>query len=84
MHDFLIFVDQLKQRFPIHVEITYSKMTDWTIYIYKKGVAEDYPKASHSGNDVVIVSEYDCDMEFCFAKAHVALKKWLLEFNGGY
>lgn len=59
-------------------------MTDWTIYIYKKGVAEDYPKALHSGNDVVIVSEYDCDMEFCFAKAHVALKKWLLEFNEGY
>ena len=32
----------------------------------------------------IIVNESDCDMELCFAKAHVGLKEWLLEFNGGY
>lgn len=26
----------------------------------------------------------DGDMELCFAKAHVALKEWLLENEGGY
>lgn len=31
-----------------------------------------------------IVDESDCDMELCFARAHVKLKEWLSEFNGGY
>lgn len=84
MNEFLLFVDDLKNRFPIHVEITYDKHADWVIYVYKKGLAKDYPNAIHDGDDVVLVREYDMDMELCFAKAHVALKEWLLEFNGGY
>nr|DAD72659.1 MAG TPA: 30S ribosomal protein S27 [Siphoviridae sp. ct7EW56] len=48
------------------------------------GCADDYPEARHDGEDVIIVDKSDCDMEPCFAKAHVELKEWLLKFNGGY
>ncbi len=50
---------------------------DWCIRIYKKGVGEN-------GTDLNMVDETDSDMELCFAKAHVALKEWLIENNGGY
>lgn len=85
MNDFLLFVKALLKRFPMHVEITYNKTCDWTIYIYKKGCAEDYPGCQNDekGN-AIIVYEQDGDMELCFAKAHVALKEWLCEHNGGY
>lgn len=43
-----------------------------------------YPDAVHSGNDVVIVQVQHSDMELAFAKAHVELKEWLLEHDGGY
>ena len=52
--------------------------------IYKKGVAEYYPEAKHDGDDVMIANVNNCDMELCFAMAHVALKEWLSEFEGGY
>lgn len=84
MSDFLKFVDELRQREPIHVEIYYSKVMDWTIRITKKGCASSFPKSPHDGEDVILVSEASCDMEYAFAKAHVALKEWLLENNGGY
>ena len=84
MSDFLKFFDDTVQRFPMHLCIYYNKTTDWCIEITKRGCAEDYPDAEHDGDDVVIVSEQDSDMELCFAKAHVALKDWLCDFNGGY
>lgn len=84
MQDFLKFFDEKVHDFPMHLEITYSKICDWSINIYKKGCAEDYPNSKHTGNDAIVVSVQDCDMELCFAKAHVALKEWLLEHNGGY
>jgi hypothetical protein len=84
MNDFLIFFDDLKRRFPMHLEITYSKICDWTIRIYKKNMAHEYPEARHDGFDVIMVCESELDMELCFAKAHVALKEWMLEFNDGY
>lgn len=84
MQDFLKFFDEKAQDFPMHLEITYSKICDWCISIYKKGCAEDYPNSKRIGNDAIVVSVQDCDMELCFAKAHVALKEWLLEYNSGY
>lgn len=84
MDDFLRFFDKLTKHFPVHLEIGYNKTSDYCIYIYKKGCAEDYPNAKHFGNDVVLVLEQDSDIELCFAKAHVALKQWLMEFEGGY
>lgn len=84
MNDFMIFVDDLRKRFPFHLEIYYSKIMDWCITITKQGCASDYPTAHINGDDVVVVDVQSNDMELCFAKAHVALKEWLLEFNEGY
>ena len=84
MTDFLKFIDDLRHRFPIHVEITYSKTCDWCIYVYKRGCAGDYPGSARHGNDAILCSEQDHDIEFCFAKAHVAVKEWLCEHEGGY
>lgn len=84
MNDFLKFLDKKLKYFPMHVEISYNKTCDWSIYIYKKGCASDYPNSEKDRNDVVIVYVQDGDMELCFAKAHVALKEWLLEYEGCY
>lgn len=84
MEDFLKFLEDKVQNFPMHVEITYSTVTDWSIYIYKKNCASDYPEAKHNGSDVIIVDVQDNDMELAFARAHVQLKEWLLQFDGGY
>lgn len=84
MHDFMKFLEEKVMSFPMHVEISYNSTCDWSIYIYKKGCAEDYPDSEKNGNDAVIVYVQDCDMELCYAKAHVALKEWLLQNEGGY
>lgn len=77
MNDFLRFFNEKAADYPMHLEISYNKTTDWIIYIYKRGCGED-------GNDLVIVNVSDCDMELCFAKAQVQLKEWLLENEGEY
>lgn len=84
MADFLAFFADLVKRFPLHLEISYNKTCDWIIRIYKKGCADDYPNSEKDGNNALLVFEQNCDMELCFAKAHVALKEWLLENEGGY
>lgn len=84
MNDFLLFFDYLVKRFPVHLEITYCKTCDWRILIVKQGCARDYPDAKHIGDTVILVDLQENDMNLCFAKAHVALKEWLLEFEGGY
>lgn len=84
MNDFLLFFNDLVHRFPLHLEIIYNKTCDWNILIYKKDMAQDYPNTKHDENDVIVVYESDGDMELCFAKAHVALKEWMNEFNDGY
>ena len=87
MNEFLNFVDGLRHRMAFHLEIYYSRVMDWTITIYRKGCAELYPDAALCGEnqqDVVMVEVQDPDMELCFAKAHVALKEWLLKNSKGY
>ena len=84
MNEFLKFFDEKAKDFPMHLEIAYSKICDWNINIYKRGCAGDYHNAKRDGDNVVIVNVSDCDMELCFAKAHVELKEWLSEFEGGY
>lgn len=84
MEDFLRYIDSIKSWCAVHVEIYYNKICDWTIRVYKKGCAEDYPNSKHWNNDAILCDEQDCDMELCFAKAHVAVKKWLSENEGGY
>ena len=77
MGEFLAFAAELVRRYPLHISISYAKMTDWTISIYKRGCAED-------GSDISICIVQDCDIELAFAKAHVLLKEWLLDNEGGY
>lgn len=86
MNDFLKFFADLVERFPLHLVISYNKTCDWEILIYKKGCAGDYKyrDCEKVDADVLIFHENDCDKEFVFAKAQVALKEWLLEYEGGY
>lgn len=77
MENFLNFFNEKRRSYPMHLEIYYSKTLDWYIHIWKKGCGAD-------GSDVEIVNVQHCDMELCFAKAHVDLKEWLLEHEGGY
>lgn len=84
MQDFLKFFDEKAHDFPMHLEIYYSKIMDWCISIYKQGCASDYQNSEKDGDNAVIANVQDCDMELCFAKAHVQLKEWLLEHDDGY
>lgn len=77
MDDFLKFFAKKVLTYPMHLEVSYSKVTDWSVRVYRKGCADD-------GSDEVIVSTQDCDAELCFAVAQVQLKEWLLETEGGY
>lgn len=77
MQDFLQFFKSVVADYPMHLQIGYSKICDWTIHIYKKGCADD-------GGDLPIVNVGDCDMELCFAKAHVEFKNWLIKNLSGY
>jgi len=73
MSDFLKFIDETVKNYPVHMEIYYSKTMDWCITIWK-----------NMGEKVEIVNVQSNDMELVFAKAHVELKEWLLENEGGY
>lgn len=84
MSEFLQFLDDLIQHFPLHVEIYYSKIMDWCIRITKVGCASDYPGSPRDGDDAVLCNVQDCDMKLAFAKAQVEVKAWLSKFNGGY
>ena len=84
MYDFLKFIDDLRHGFAIHVSITYNKTTDWEIYVYKKGCAEDYPKSPNNGEDAILCLVQESDIELAFARAQIAVKEWLLEHDGGY
>ena len=77
MNEFLKFFDKKAESYPMHLDISYSKICDWIIYIYKKGCAE-------VGTDIKIAYVQNGDMELCFARAQVALKEWLAENEGGY
>lgn len=77
MNDFLEFVDELTERFKIHVEIYHSSIMDWCIIVYRKGCGEN-------NTDLKMCQVQDCDMKLAFARAQVELKEWLSENEGGY
>ena len=85
MSDFLLFIDDLAGRFPVHVEIYYSHIMDWCIKVYKKGAADEYPESMRdAANNAILCHVQDNDLQLAFARAHVCVKEWLLENNGGY
>lgn len=77
MNEFLKFFDEQRKDYPMHLQITYSKICDWTINLFKRGTAPN-------GEDFIIFYEQDCDIDYLFAKAQVALKDHLSEYRGGY
>jgi len=77
MNEFLSFIDELADRYKIHVEIYYSSIMDWCVKVYRKGCEKD-------GKDLVMCDTQSCDMKLAFAKAQVELKEWLSENEGGY
>lgn len=84
MSEFLKFLDEKVQDFPMHIEIGYNKTCDWGIYIYKQGCADDYPNSKRNGKDAIICNVQECDIELAFAKAQVEVKEWLSDNFGGY
>lgn len=84
MGDFLRYVDKLRERFPVHIEIYYSKIMDWVIRIYRKGYADYYPGSARAGDDALLAYASSCDLEYCIAKAQVQLMDWLDEYEGGH
>lgn len=77
MQDFLKFFDEKRKSYPMHLSIEYNKTCDYVIRIWRKGCADD-------GGDLDICYVQDNDIELAFAYAHVALKEFLLEYEGGY
>lgn len=53
MNEFLEFFNDKRRDFPMHLDISYSKVCDWEITIRKLGCAKDYPDALCIGNDVM-------------------------------
>ena len=84
MDDFLRFFKDKVKVFPMHFALTYSKTCDWELEITKHNCAEYYPGAEIEDYDVIIFRGQDFDLELLCAKAHAALKEWLLEYEGGY
>ena len=84
MNDFLRFFNYKVRYFPMHFDLYYCKTCDWTLEITKNGCAIDYPEANSEGEDVIIFRGSEPDLELLFAKAHVELKEWLIEYEGGY
>lgn len=68
---------RLAESYTMHLDFSYCKTCDWMLCIWKKGCGED-------GEDLMIFDDQDCDPNLLLAKGEVALKKWLLENNGGY
>lgn len=52
----------------------FASYVDWCIIVHL--IVENEKKC--------VVNVQHCDMEYAFAKAHVELKEWLLENEGGY
>lgn len=75
MNEFLKFYDKVKKG-SWALEIYHSSIVDWRITIGYKTTSTKHGQT--------IISIQDCDMELAFAKAQVALKEWLLEYEGGY
>lgn len=74
MPEFLRFIDELRECRKVWLEIGYSSVVDWCIIVHL--IVKNEKKC--------VVSVQNCDREYAFAKAHVELKEWLLENEGGY
>ena len=67
MDDFLKFFAKKVLTYPMHLEVSYSKVTDWGVRVWRMGTAYD-------GDDEELVNVQHCDAELCFAIAQMQLK----------
>ena len=65
----------------MHLEVTYGKITDWRIIIYKWNCAEYYQDEQRDGTDAIIASIQFCDGSAAFAMAHAALLRWMKKYH---
>ena len=77
MGDFLKFFANKTLYYSMHFTLEYNRTCDWCLTIWKKYGAED-------GSDLEICFVQGNDIELVCAKAHVELKEFLLEHDGGY
>lgn len=77
MVELLRFFDEKTRDYPLHLSISYCRICDWRIHIFKRGANPD-------GSDIEIFDDNHCDAEYLAAKAQIALKDHLSEYCGGY
>ena len=77
MDGLIPFIEKVLRQEAMHVSIGYSKITDWTVHIYKQGCGKN-------GKDLKICYVQDPDAEYALSKAKVLLMEWLSENRGGY
>ena len=78
MQEFLkFFDDRVKNNSSLHLEVNYSRPSDWYVRIWKQGCGKN-------GEDILIFAKNHPDIEYVFASAQVALKDWLMEKECGY
>lgn len=63
------------------MEVYYSHIMDWCIYIDKQGCADDYPNERNKGEDAVVTDVQSCDNAIAYAKAHGALRRWMKKYH---
>lgn len=63
--------------YKFHITIDYSPVSNWVVYVMRKGCAYD-------GSDLVIFDGEDSDLSLLLAKAEVAVKEYCSENLGGY
>lgn len=85
MNDFLKFFAEKVKSFPMTIEITnYQKPNKYSIIVWTENHAGRYSDEIAEGDDVVMCSVLDSDIELAFAKAHTELKLWFRSHDGGY
>ena len=77
MDDFLKFFAEKTKHYPMCFSLSYSKSCYWCLRIWREKCVDDW------FDEEVCYIEH-CDIELIFAKAHVALKEFLLKKEGGY
>lgn len=77
--DFYKMFDTALDKVPfLCLEVGYSRITDWTLYIYDKTGRQE------PGWGNPIASFQEVDRKYLFSQAYSWLCKWLSENHGGY
>lgn len=78
--EFYNFFDKVQSYSSMHLNVYYSHIMDWSIYIYKKGCADDYPDEQRKGSDSVVANVQSGDNAEVCVMAHGALLRWMKKY----